>query len=395
MAKELNRKWYSIRASAGGSDSGETESRAEVILYDEIGGWGYPASWFVQDIGELDVDVIDLRVNSPGGDVFDGIAMMNALARHPARVEVTVDGLAASAASFIITAADRVVMNSGSEVMIHEAWGWCGGDAAAMRDYAESLDRMNATIAGLYVKRAGGKVDEWRDAMSAETWYSAEEAVTVGLADEWADAPAASNSFDLSKFGFRGRNRVPVARASAQVLPVTKPGSNGEEAQMALREDLIEQLGLDAEATDEDILEAVEAAGSEGDGDEGGEGEGGESGAEASAVALPANVIAVDRAAFEELQQNAAAGAQALEQMNTSRREGIVAAAVAEGRIAPAARDTWLASLVKDEKGAAALLATLPANTIPVSELGKSDGIESEEDALLAKMGVKIEGSSK
>lgn len=366
-----------------------------MLIYDEIGFWGTTAQRFVEELAAIDVDVIDLRINSPGGSVFDGITIMNALRRHPARVDVTVDGLAASAASFIATAGDHVVMNSGSELMIHEAWGWCDGDAQAMRSYADSLDKVSGTIAGLYAKRAGGTVDEWRDLMRAETWYTAEEAVTAGLADRWADAPAAKNSFDLSKFGYRGRGGVLAkARAAGSDLPVTKPENKEEEEHMALRDDLIEKLGLDAEATDEEILEAVGAAADESTDDEG-DGDGAEGDAAASAEALPENMVAVDRGAFEQLRANAAAGAEALARMNAQRRDGIVAAAVADGRIAPASRDAWRASLEKDEGGAAALLATLPKNTIPVAEIGKSDGVESDEDALLAKMGVKNEGGSK
>ena len=166
---------------------------------------------------------------------------------------------------------------------------------------------------------------------------------------------------------------------------------------MALREDLIEHLGLEAEATDEEILEAVDvavAAAAAGDSEEEGE-SGSEGDAAARAARLPSNLVAVDRGAFDALQRNAKAGAEALALMNAQRREGIVAKAVREGRIAPASSAAWLASLERDEAGAAALIETLPANTIPVEEIGKSDGIESEDDELLSKMGVKIEGSSK
>ena len=351
-------------------------------------------------ISALDVDVIDLRVNSPGGDVFDGIAIMNALTRHPARVEATVDGLAASAASFLLAGADHVVMNSGSEIMIHEAWGWCGGDAADMRAYADQLERINGTIAGLYKKRAGGELEDWRAAMNKETWYSPEEAVTAGLADAWADAPAAGNSFDLSKFGYRGRDAA-SARASAVGVdrPVTGP-ANKEEDNMALRDDLIERFGLEAEATDEEILEAVDAAVDAADDDtnesDGGEAEGGD--ASNSVAASAANTVALDRGAFEQLQRDARAGAEALAAMNTQRREGIVAAAVADGRIAPSSRDTWLASLERDEAGAVALIGTLAKNTIPVSEIGRSDDVDSAEaknTALLNKWRGKSEEGSK
>lgn len=370
-----------------------------MYLYDEIGGWGVTAGSFTQAIDALDVDVIDLRINSPGGSVFDGMAIMNALRRHSARVEITVDGLAASAASFIATAGDHVVMNSGSEMMIHDAWGFAQGDAKTMREMAISLEKTSAAIAGLYAKRAGGKAEEWRELMLAETWYTAEEAVAAGLADEWADAPAAENKFDLSKYGYRGRLPA-VAGPAVNRSPVTGPANTEEESDMALREDLIEHLGLEAEATDEEILEAVDAAvdaadDAEGDDDgDSGDGDGGGAGS-ARAPRLPSNMVAVDKGALETLQRNAKAGAEALARMDKQRREDIVNAAVRDGRIAPASRATWLSMLENDEANATSLIGDLPKNTIPVDPIGKTDGIESEEDALLAKWGVKSEGSSK
>lgn len=366
------KSWFEIRNLA------DEPTRAEVYLYDEIGGWGVSAREFSIALGALDVETIDLRINSPGGSVFEGMAIMNALRRHKARVEATVDGLAASAASFIAMAADHVVMNRGSELMIHEAWGWAQGDAKTMREMAVSLDKTSAAIAGVYAQRAGGDADSWREVMAAETWYSAEEAVLAGLADEWVDAPATSNSFDLSRFVFQGRAQAPAPRIEAvNGLPVTGRGQeNKEEVVVALRDDLIEQLGLDAEAADEEILEAVIAAQS--DGDEG------DDGAAAAASVLPEGAVVMDEGVLAQLQADAAAGREALDAQAAARREGIVAVAVREGRVAPVSRDKWLAALAKDEAGTADLLASFPKNTIPVSELGASDDVMSAEDLLYA-----------
>lgn len=167
-----------------------------IDLMDEIGFWGITAQDFVDELLAIDSATIELHVNSPGGDVFDGIAIMNALADHPATVNVVVDGLAASAASYIALAGDSVKMNRASQLMIHDALGCCCGNAADMEDFKNLLDRISDTIAGIYADRAGGKVEEWRERMRAETWYSAAEAVTAGLADVAAGTKDAEGDED-------------------------------------------------------------------------------------------------------------------------------------------------------------------------------------------------------
>jgi ClpP class serine protease len=139
--------------------------------------------------------------------VFDGLAIYNALRSHPAQVTVTVDGLAASIASVIAMAGDRVVMNRGAMMMIHDASSLSVGNAQEMRATADLLDKASDNIASIYADRAGGTPEEWRGQMRAETWYLAAEAVDVGLADEAVTDPeedAASSDmaahWDLSIF---------------------------------------------------------------------------------------------------------------------------------------------------------------------------------------------------
>jgi ATP-dependent protease ClpP protease subunit len=167
--------WYSIKNVAA-----ET---VEVAIYDEIGYWGVTASDFVNELQGVDAKNITLRVNSPGGDVFDGLAILNSLRNHPATVNVMVDGLAASAASFIAMAGDSVTMAPNSMMMIHEASGLCMGNSVDMRELADLLDKTSANIADIYSRRSGRPADEHRTAMRAETWYSDQEAVDAGLAD--------------------------------------------------------------------------------------------------------------------------------------------------------------------------------------------------------------------
>lgn len=212
------RPWWRITAAADDDDA------ADVYIYDPIGGWfGILASDFAAQLAELDVSRIRLRLNSPGGSVFDGIAIHNLLVTHRAEVHVHVDGIAASIASVIAMAGDRVTMGRGTEMMIHDPSGLVWGQAKDMRDMADLLDRLAEDIAGFYGHRAGGTRASWREAMAEETWYSADEAVEAGLADDVAGAGAGSGEdaataaariHDLSAYRYAGRGQAPGPAAA-------------------------------------------------------------------------------------------------------------------------------------------------------------------------------------
>lgn len=221
---------------------------AVVRLYDPIdswgGDWGVSAREFLQTLDKLgDASTIRLHLNSPGGEVYEAIAITNALRAHPARVVAVVDGLAASAASFVAASADELVMGRNTELMIHDAWGVGIGPAATMRDLADRLDHVSDNIASIYLAKAGGTVEEWRDRMLAETWFSAEDAVDVGLADA-VDTPAAAPAegddaedaiaarFDLSIF--RARSHRPPPRTAPRE-PVLTPEQRARAARFAAR----------------------------------------------------------------------------------------------------------------------------------------------------------------
>jgi len=188
---------------------------ATLRIYDPIdsygGSWGVSAREFAEMVDGLDASVSEIRVhlNSPGGEVFDAIAITNTLRAHKARVVAIVDGIAASAASVIACAADELIMSPHSQLMIHDAWGVCVGNAGDMAEMAKTLNKISATIADVYASKAGDGVD-WRAAMAAESWFSAEEAVSAGLADSIADSGSkVENRFDLSMFNFAGRDNAP------------------------------------------------------------------------------------------------------------------------------------------------------------------------------------------
>lgn len=227
---------------------------ATLRIYDPIDSWG---DWFgvsakevakaLDDIGG-DVTEIRLHINSPGGEVFEAIAIANQLRNHPARVVAIVDGIAASAASFIAALADEVVMAPHSELMIHDAWGRAVGDAADMRWMADQLDRLSNNIASMYAGKAGGTVEEWREVMRAEAWYSAEEAVEAGLADRVDDTDEdvdAKARHDLSYFQFAGRAEAPAPPPAPSATPTAEavdevtpdPVGDAEDAAAAASED--------------------------------------------------------------------------------------------------------------------------------------------------------------
>lgn len=378
--------WFRIQAAAVAE--GESTS-ADVYIYDQIGetwwGGGVSAKKFAEQINALDVDTIRLFLNSPGGAAWEGVTIMNSLRRHRARVEVTVDGMAASAASLIAMAGDHITMNRGSMLMIHDAWGFAIGNASDMQETAAILDKLSASYADSYAARAGKDRDHWRALMKAETWFSAEEAVTAGLADEWADGPEdasdAAARFDLSKFGFAyaGRSHAPAPPVGDIQAPAEPGATTTKEADMTsdtIKAAFAKRLGVtDAAASEETLLAALDEALAE------------KADTPTETAALPEGVVAIDSAVLADLQSKAAQGVEALKSQTESRREGILAKALEDGRIAPASKDTWAALLERDEEGTVKALDSLVKNAIPVEEIGHADVNASEDEALAAAAG--------
>lgn len=246
---------------------------ASLHIYGAIGGFwdGVVAGDVVREIHDLDVATLNVYVNSPGGDAYDGIAIRNALRQSPAHVIVHVDGLAASAASYIACAGDEVIMGENAEIMIHEAWNIVLGNAEEMRTEADALDRLSDNIAAMYAEKAGGEVASWRALMKAETWYSADEAVAAGLADRIegrdTDAPAgdsagaAAANFDLSMFAHAGRAAAPApVPAAAMAAPRKEPRMNRAQLAAALAAGQITQEQHDAALAAFDTIAPADAA---------------------------------------------------------------------------------------------------------------------------------------
>jgi ATP-dependent Clp protease protease subunit len=200
------KRWYEFRAQAKG--------RAEIVIYDEIGAFGIPAKAFLDELKALGpVAELTVRINSPGGSVFDGVAIYNALKRHQARVTVWIDGIAASIASMIAMAGDEIVMPENAMLMLHDPSALVLGTAADMRAMADALDKMKAGMVAAYRGKSGAENAEIEALMAAETWLSAEEAVELGLADRLEAPVRMAAHFDLSRF----RNAPPQLTALASV----------------------------------------------------------------------------------------------------------------------------------------------------------------------------------
>jgi ATP-dependent Clp endopeptidase proteolytic subunit ClpP len=172
------KSWYTIKASAAGGP-------AEIMIYDEIGYWGITAKKFVSDLKNIsDATSINLRINSPGGDVFDGIAIYNALKGLGIPITTYVDGLAASMASVIAMVGNPVIMPENAMMMVHKPWGASSGDANAMRDYADLLDKVESVLIPAYTAKTGKSHDEIAALLEEETWLSGAECVAHGFADQ-------------------------------------------------------------------------------------------------------------------------------------------------------------------------------------------------------------------
>ncbi len=159
----------------------------DILIHDEIGQWGVSARNVLSQLAAIDKEQIDVSIHSPGGDMFDGLAIYNALKAHPAKVVVTVEGLAASAASIIAMAADEIRMPSNAYLMIHNPWGYVVGDANDMGEAADLFDRWANTTAAIYAKRAGITIEEARALQDQTVWMDGVQAQEAGFADEVID----------------------------------------------------------------------------------------------------------------------------------------------------------------------------------------------------------------
>jgi ATP-dependent Clp protease protease subunit len=215
---------FEVRAEAGAEE-------AEIFLYDHIVSSEEEAEWwggvapesFVKAVRGIDAATIHLRINSPGGSVFAARAMELALREHKAKIIVHIDGLAASAATFIAMAGDEIVMGKGAMFMIHKAWTGMWGNSEDLRKEADLLDKIDGTLAQTYADRTGQEQQKIADWMTAETWFTADEAVKHGFADRVAESEAKAG-WNLSAY-----TNAPKTVTDAVIVPEAKPEPANEE----------------------------------------------------------------------------------------------------------------------------------------------------------------------
>jgi ATP-dependent protease ClpP protease subunit len=387
----------------------DDSTKATIRIYGPIdswgGFWGVSAKEVAEALDELDPAVTDLqlRLNSPGGEAWEGMAILNLLRAHPANVTAVVDGIAASAASVIAVGCDETVMSPGSELMIHDpycsAWG-C--NATEMRKTADVLDKLAESLASIYAEAAGGKQSTWREAMVEETWYTADEAVEAKLADRVAVVPDAGKTttagddptvvvvptsedpedmWDLSLFTYAGRSKAPApaamrrgpkpptASADGSTQPEGGPAVAFSDEQLTT---MRQKLGVAENADEATILAALDEALAEG----------AEEPAAAKTTEIPEGMALVDSEVLAELRNGAEAGRTARQELDNQAREGAITAALRAGKITAARKDHWTTAWDADPEGTKSLLDKLEPGLVPVDEIGTADANDPESTSL-------------
>ena len=179
--------WYNLKAAA--------DKTPVLSIFDDIGAYGVSAKSFLNDLRTVTTDEVDVEINSPGGDVFAGLAIYNGLRASGKKINVKVLGLAASAASLVAMAGDTIEMPENAFMMIHNPWGFAMGGADEMRNTADVLDKISTGLVSTYAKRTGKTDQEITALLDAETWMTAQEAVDAGFATSVTPALAVKASY--------------------------------------------------------------------------------------------------------------------------------------------------------------------------------------------------------
>lgn len=365
-----------------------------IRFYGPIDSWGSFWGISAQDVSTIldalpeTVEQIILRINSQGGEVFEAVSILNMLRAHKASVMAVVDGLAASAASVLAVGCDETVMSPGTQMMIHAPSIFAYGNAEDLRKEAGILDGVQASLVEIYTAKAGEQ--QWDELLAEDTFLTAQATVDLGLADRIAVIPDAGEAATAGA----GDGMVVIeldpdeevaatatrraAFAAALKTPVSSESGNPnkkEEITMPKSDAFLagvrERLGVtDANATEEAVMTALEDALTTPNAE----------------TAVPEGAIVVDETAYKALQADAAAGRQAMDVIDASRRDQVIAEALKAGRITAESKDKWRAQLDKDEVGITAIIQSMPENKVPVVEIGHSDTLTSADDALYGEI---------
>ena len=206
--------WYNLKAAA--------DKTPVLSIFDDIGAYGVSAKSFLNDLRSVTTDEVDVEINSPGGDVFAGLAIYNGLRASGKKINVKVLGLAASAASLVAMAGDTIEMPENAFMMIHNPWGFAMGGADEMRNTADVLDKIGTGLVSTYAKRTGKTDQEITALLDAETWMTAQEAVDAGFATSVTPALAVKASYSEDRLpenvrlAFKAQAPAPVEPAPAE-----------------------------------------------------------------------------------------------------------------------------------------------------------------------------------
>jgi ATP-dependent protease ClpP protease subunit len=419
-------------AKAAASDTGSESGGgvATIRMYGPIDSWGgwwgisaKDVSAALEEIGN-DVSEIRVRVNSPGGEVWEGMAILNMFRAHSAKVVAIVDGIAASAASFIVAGADVRVMSPGTQMMVHDASAFAAGDSATMEKAQRMLDSVSDSIASIYAEATGGSAEDWRAVMREETWYTAAETVEAGLADRVAvvrdegetatagDDPELPDDvedafaqmvarFDLSLFNYAGRANAPAPKLPAASAAGPNKTHGTENAMAFTPEQLTtmrQTLGLSEDADEATITAAlVESAQEAADAVPAPAAPAPAQPAapqpEAPAAAAPSTpagptpgTMVIDVSAWDAIQ----ARTQRLEAADAKRRreerDQVIDQAVRAGKFPVARKEAWTALWDKDPEGTRTVIDGLAKGVVPVDEIGHALDSDEEYDSEFAHL---------
>lgn len=321
--------WFTITNKA-------SDPAATIDIFDEIGLWGVTVKDFADALKAVPMDrAINLRINSPGGSIFDGTAIYNLIAERADKVTAKVIGVAASMASIIMLAAHRTVAAENATIMIHNPSGIAMGDSTTMREMADVLDKLRGQLVNTYAKKTGKSEADIIAAMDATTWFTAQEAMDWGLIDTVSSPVKAAASFDLTRFG-----EVPE-KISGGRQPAASANKPTEQVVMKNLLKALVEAKLTASA---DVSEETAVA---------------QFSANFATIQSNAAALAAENADLKKKVE--AQEAQAKADLH-ARAESAIAAAVASKKFKDDAdlRAKWVAAYERDEEGTKAMLAEIP-----------------------------------
>ncbi|MHC2848842.1 ATP-dependent protease ClpP protease subunit [Corynebacterium mucifaciens] len=390
----------------------------EIVMYGGV-GWEIDAQGVLAALKDVEGDVT-IRMNSGGGDAFEGVAIKNVLRSHPGHVTVIVEGLAASAASVIaVGGADRLIMRPGAELMIHDAWTFADGNAADLEKTAADLERTSQAMAEIYAEKAGTAPEVMRQMMRDETWFSAQEAVDAGLADAVEDGrvraePVVAAAGRGPRFAYAGRSHAPTPKILkeddnvtlmhkvAAKLGVSGDGLTEEIVLAALDETLAEQANdTEEEAAepveDEQVETPIEPEQPEEEADEAAEdgtsdaedvdADGGEDAASAEDPDA-AEVVTLNKAVYEDLLERAGRVDEHDKAELVQRAAALIDNdGVKAGRLLGWQRDAWVERAVENFDATRASLLALSPGTVNVTERGVAGSAEDASEKKTQRRG--------